>query len=678
MDNSLALQPSISAAAGAAVEPLLDETLKSAHHRCADIGPYDLPFWTHSYAPRLVLVSDLDHTMVQNEDCTHHRLLTFNAMWQIHNTPSKNLLVYSTGRSPRLYRQLWEEAPLLTPAVLICSVGTEIFYLVPEHTAATGGKSDSESGRRYKYEPDAEWEALLDQGWDSQRVLQVAERFPELRRQVKSEQRRHKLSFHVISPEAPTTAPDVATTAMAAAMAAPDDVAAAAMAPPPPPQLPSQRPPSEVLRQLQEDLQHEMLRVKVVYSGGRDVDLLAEGAGKGAALLFLLDRLKRAGRKPLDGVLVCGDSGNDIELFQVPGVFGCVVSNAFVELRNFAKRQQEQGQEQELQQQQTGAPQCTTILQASEPCAGGILQALRNFKLLPSPSPSPPLYDMEHGPSLTGAMVVAHRLLLSKCSAAAATAAATVTSATVFQTTPSPAAAAAAATAAKATKSADNGSLKTFPDGFDVGEGSVRPGGGDAGDGGDSDDVAEVALVDADNVVAAATAAAGIWIDEVRVDIMKPPEEQGEAGSTRQYESAAVAHGELEWRVRCKVRRLMYGSTYGRLISTKSLYLRRRQPLNLQVYQLLPNGRRNLQRRAQLTLTHHHGSSSSGSISSGGLRDAAPPRATLPSWFPTLDSTFMGSVVVLERRVDGLLVVVEEEPHVPGDLMAVVPLPPDS
>lgn len=49
-------------------------------------------------------------------------------------------------------------------------------------------------------------------------------------------------------------------------------------------------------------------------------------------LLMQVDSL--VGQAP-DGVLVNGDSGNDIELFQVPGVRGTMVANAHPELREW-------------------------------------------------------------------------------------------------------------------------------------------------------------------------------------------------------------------------------------------------------------------------------------------------------------------------------------------------------
>ncbi|GLC60342.1 hypothetical protein PLESTB_001601800 [Pleodorina starrii] len=460
-------------------------------------GP--LPFWRHSYPPRLVLVSDL----VQNEDTTHKHLLTFNALWHMYDTASRNLLVYSTGRSPRLYRELWEEAPLLTPHVLICSVGTEIFYLVPEPDEPRNGDGDDGGDRgggsnaaldaaalaggcvprRHRYEPDAEWEALLDKGWDRQRVLQVAARFPELRRQVDSEQRRHKLSFHL---EAPGKAAAVAQTADAAAAAAaaappsstsrstaatveapatPEDTAVGAATPTVQP-----REPHEVLRLLEEALREEGLKVKVVYSGGRDVDLLAEGAGKGAALRFLLGRLRRAGLEPVDGVQVNGDSGNDIELFQVPGVCGCVVANAFPELREFARKRQQQAKEEEEEQRPAGATHACKVFQASEPCAGGILQALRHFRLLPPPALHPPasrVDDDDDGRSPTSLVAAAHARLLD-CGGDAAAAAAS--------------------------------------------------GGGGGGAGGDEAEVIQGDVAAA----AAAAAAAGVWMDELELHAAKP------------------------------------------------------------------------------------------------------------------------------------------------------------
>lgn len=50
----------------------------------------------------------------------------------------------------------------------------------------------------------------------------------------------------------------------------------------------------------------------------------------------LQKRWETGGHLPTEGIQVNGDSGNDAELFEVPGVYGCVVSNAMPELAAWA------------------------------------------------------------------------------------------------------------------------------------------------------------------------------------------------------------------------------------------------------------------------------------------------------------------------------------------------------
>lgn len=91
-------------------------------------------------------------------------LLRFNSLWE-DAFRHDSLLVFSTGRTLPMYKKLRKERPMLTPDVIITSVGTEIAY----------GKS---------IVTDDTWVDIMNHKWDRGIVEEETSKFPELTIQV--------------------------------------------------------------------------------------------------------------------------------------------------------------------------------------------------------------------------------------------------------------------------------------------------------------------------------------------------------------------------------------------------------------------------------------------------------------------------------------------------------------
>ncbi len=207
-------------------------------------------------------------------------------------------IVYSTGRSLIRYQELATEAPLFEPDLLIASVGTAIYS-------------------RLDSTPDSAWQQKLTAGWDRDRVTAITAHFADLVLQAETEQSAFKVSFFLTEEAA-----------------------------------------IELLPQLDHLFKQQGLDVQLIYSSGRDLDVLPRHANKGSALTFVRQTLGFAPER----TIVCGDSGNDIALFAAGSERGIIVGNAQPELLSWHRDH----------------PTPTHYLAKSH-CAAGILEGLQYF-----------------------------------------------------------------------------------------------------------------------------------------------------------------------------------------------------------------------------------------------------------------------------------------------------------
>jgi mannosylfructose-6-phosphate phosphatase len=118
--------------------------------------------------------------------------------------------------------------------------------------------------------------------------------------------------------------------------------------------------PEAAAKEVSRRVQAQRDRYQVVWSSGRDLDILPASAGKGKAIRFLLEQLGLAPQK----VVVAGDTGNDTAMFQEFDR-GIAVANARPELVDFVRRRAD-----------------GRAYLATKPYAAGVEEGLIHFGLL--------------------------------------------------------------------------------------------------------------------------------------------------------------------------------------------------------------------------------------------------------------------------------------------------------
>ncbi|MDV3000316.1 MAG: Mannosylfructose-phosphate phosphatase [Chroococcopsis gigantea SAG 12.99] len=216
----------------------------------------------------------------------------------LNNRREQFYIVYATGRSYDSANQLMLQEKLLEPDYWVVSVGSEIYH---------------------QDRLDLDWATHLSDDWDRNVVEAIAQSFPFLTLQPYEEQNPWKVSFFV--------EPGVT---------------------------------QKHIQELKKELKPTRLKTQIIFSSGRDLDILPARGNKGNAIAYLQACLSVSP----ESTLVCGDSGNDISLFQQPGK-GVIVSNAQEELLDWYFQTRKD-----------------TLYLSQSPYAHGILEALKHYQFL--------------------------------------------------------------------------------------------------------------------------------------------------------------------------------------------------------------------------------------------------------------------------------------------------------
>ena len=193
-----------------------------------------------------LLITDIDNTLVGDESSLKELLDLLKA-----NQDSISWGV-ATGRSLEMTLDALEKNKVPIPDIIICSVGTEIFY-GPHLT------------------PDKGWQQHLAYKWNPGLIKNELKEFDMAEIQEPESQTRFKISYYINPEEDP-----------------------------------------EVVVKVHQTLQAKKIRYNLVYSLGQYLDILPFRASKAKAVRYLSYKWEL----PLPNIMVCGDSGKDKEMLR--------------------------------------------------------------------------------------------------------------------------------------------------------------------------------------------------------------------------------------------------------------------------------------------------------------------------------------------------------------------------
>ena len=180
-------------------------------------------------------------------------------------------LVFSTGRHLPSVLKFIDEKRIRKPEVCILQVGTEVYLLSNE-----------------EFVLDSDWSRIISQGWEREEIVRLLSGIKELVRQGEEWQTEFKASYFLRENQ------------------------------------------TKVLPEINRRMQQAQLKVHIIYSAGQFLDFLPPLSGKAEAAKYVAGSFGVTA----ENVIVCGDSGNDLDMFQA-GLRGTIVGNAHSELKSF-------------------------------------------------------------------------------------------------------------------------------------------------------------------------------------------------------------------------------------------------------------------------------------------------------------------------------------------------------